>query len=171
MTALRITPISRQCNLLGIHRSVYYYLPQKNIDEETKKLMDIVDELYTQYPFFGTRKMRDYINNEYILTVGRKMMRTIYHRLGLDAVRPKPNLNRANKQHVIYPYLLKDLAITHNNQVWSTDITYIRLAKGFVYLVAIIDWHSRYVLDWELSINLEADFCIETLSRVLKDYG
>ena len=164
-------PVSRQCDLLGINRGIYYYAPQKKVDEYTKKLMDLVDEIYTQYPFFGTRQMRDYLNNEYILNVGRKKMRTIYHHLGLEGVTPKPNLSKPNKQHKIYPYLLRDVAITHNNQVWSTDITYIRLTQGFVYLTAIIDWYSRYVLDWTLSISLDADFCIETLSRTLNRYG
>lgn len=141
------------------------------MNEETKKLMDLVDEIYTENPTFGTRKMSDYINNEYIVNVSRKKMRTIYRYLGLEAIYQKPNLSKPNKEHKIYPYLLKDVPITHNNHVWSTDITYIRLLKGFVYLVAIIDWHSRYVLDWELSISLESDFCIDVLSRVLNSYG
>lgn len=141
--------ISRQCDLLNIYRGAFYYAHQKNINGETKKLIDLIDGIYTDHPTFGTRKMSDYINNEYIVNVGRKKMRTIYRYLGLEAIYPKPNLSKPNKEHKIYPYLLKDVPITHNNHVWSTDITYIRLLKGFVYLVAIIDWHSRYVLDWE----------------------
>ncbi len=162
--------ISRQSDLLGIYRGAHYYASQKNIDDKTKKLMDLVDKIYTDHPEFGTRQMSSYINNEYVLNIGRQTMRTIYRDLGLEAVYPKPNLSKPNKEHKVYPYLLRNLAITHNNHVWSTDITYIRLTKGFVYLVAIIDWYSRYVLGWELSISLESDFCIDVLSRVLSSY-
>jgi putative transposase len=126
-----------------------------------------VDEVYTKYPFLGTRKMASYLRRQGY-KVGRKSIRRIYEILGLEALYPKPNLSRPDKEHLIYPYLLRDIEINHCNQVWSTDITYIRLKGGFVYLAAIIDWHSRFVLDWELSISLEADFCIETLRRSLK---
>ncbi len=163
--------ISRQCELLNIQRGVFYYTPQKNIDDSTKKLTDVVDKIYTEHPTFGTRKMCDYINNEYIVNVSRKKMRLIYQRLGLAATIPKPKLSKPNKQHKVYPYLLKNVPITHNNHVWSTDITYIPLTSGFVYLAAIIDWYSRYVLNWELSISLEADFCVEVLDRTLSEYG
>jgi putative transposase len=162
-------PLSRQCELLGISRGVYYYIPRKIIDAKSKKLMDLVDEVYTKYPFFGTRQMSDYLNNIYVLNIGRKKMRTIYGRLGLESLAPKPSLSKPNKQHKVYPYLLRGVNIARKNQVWSTDITYIRLTQGFVYLTAIIDWYSRYVLDWELSISLDADFCIDTLVRVLKN--
>ncbi len=100
-------------------------------------------------------------------TVGRKKIRSVYETLGLEAIYPKPNTSRMNKEHLKYPYLLRDIEVIKNNQVWSTDITYIRLRGGYVYLMAIIDWFSRYVLDWEISISLEADFCIETLERLL----
>ena len=99
--------------------------------------------------------------------VGRKKIRSIYETLGLEAIYPKPNASRMNKEHLKYPYLLRDIEVVENNQVWSTDITYIRLCGGYIYLMAIIDWFSRYVLDWEISISLEADFCIETLERLL----
>ena len=95
-------------------------------------------------------------------------MQALYKTLSIAAVYPKPNLSKPNKEHKIYPYLLRGLPITHRNQVWSTDITYIRLKRGFVYLMAIIDWYSRYVIDWEVSTTLEADFCVETLGRALK---
>ena len=132
------------------------------------ELINIVDEIYTDYPFFGTRKMSAYLQRGGY-NVGRKLIRRIYQILGLEAVYPKPRTSVPNKENKIYPYLLNDIDVTHKDQVWSTDITYIRLHGGFVYLMAIIDWHSRYVLDWELDTSLGADFCIETLKRVLRD--
>lgn len=159
--------LRQQCELLGIHRSTVYYKP-KPLDEATLKLMRVVDEVYTQYPFFGTRQMALYLRARGY-DVGREKMRGVYERLGLQATCPGPHTSQPHPEHKIYPYLLRDVAIVERDQVWSTDITYIRLHKGFVYLTAIIDWFSRYVLDWELSISLEADFCIEVLMRVLSD--
>jgi len=159
--------IKRQCELLGISRAAYYYEP-KPICAEEQVLLNIVDQIYTQHPYFGQRRMVAYLKRmEEPITVGRKQMRSCYHTLGLEAIYPKPKLSLANKEHKVYPYLLSDYIISRPNEVWSSDITYVRLETGFVYLVAIIDWYSRYVLDWELSINLEAEFCIETLARVL----
>ena len=157
--------INRQCELLGLSRSGYYYKPTPVVHEELL-LINLVDEIYTKHPFFGARKMASFLQR-HGYNVGRKGGRRIYKILALEAIYPKPNLSRPNKKHLIYPYLLDDVEINYCNQVWSTDITYIRLKCGFTYLVAIIDWHSRFVLDWELSISLEADFCIETLQRSL----
>lgn len=157
--------LRQQCALLDIHRSTVYYKP-KPLDETTLRLMRVVDEVYTQYPFFGTRQMTLYLQARGY-QVGREKMRSIYKQLGLQATCPGPHTSRPHSEHKIYPYLLRDVAITECNQVWSTDITYIRLHRGFVYLTAIIDWFSRYVLDFELSISLEADFCIDVLARVL----
>lgn len=157
--------LRRQCELLDINRSSYYYQPEP-IDDETLALVRVVDEIYTQYPFFGTRQMVSYLHRQGV-EVGRTRIRGIYKRLGLEAVCPGPHTSKPHPEHKIYPYLLRDVEITQRDQVWSTDITYIRLRKGFVYLMAIIDWFSRYVLDWELSISLEADFCIEALTRTL----
>jgi len=159
--------IKRQCELLGFSRATYYYEPEP-ISDEQQTLLNIVDQIYTEHPYFGQRRMIAYLNRiEDPIIVGRKQMRSCYHTLGLEAIYPKPKLSLANKEHKIYPYLLRDRTISRANEVWSSDITYVRLTTGFVYLVAIIDWYSRYVLDWDLSINLEAEFCIETLSRVL----
>lgn len=158
--------INRQCDLLGISRSGYYYRP-KPISFEQLQLINFVDETYTKYPFFGTRKMASYLQRQGF-DIGRKGVRKIYEILALEAIYPKPNLSRSNKKHLIYPYLLHDTEINHCNQVWSTDITYIRLKGGFVYLMAIIDWYSRFVLDWELSISLDADFCVDALQRLLR---
>lgn len=157
--------LRRQCELLEINRSSYYY-QSTPIDKDMLMLMRLVDEVYTQYPFFGTRQMVSYLKRQNT-DVGRTRMRNIYNRLGLQAVCPGPHTSKPHPEHKIYPYLLRDVAITERDQVWSTDITYLRLRKGFVYLMAIIDWFSRYVLDWELSISLEADFCIEALARTL----
>ncbi len=161
--------IRRQCQLLDINRSSYYLGPRqpKKIDDRRLALMRLVDEIYTKYPFFGTRQMRDYLQLNGRGDIERHHIRWVYEKLGLKSLAPGPHTSKPHPEHKIYPYLLRGLPITAPNQVWSTDITYIRLRRGFVYLMAVIDWYSRYVLDWELSINMEADFCIETLGRVL----
>jgi putative transposase len=162
-----VLSIKRQCELLGLSRAAYYYEPEP-ISDEQQILLNIVDQIYTEHPYFGHRRMLEYLKRmDDPIIVGRKQMRSCYHILGLEAIYPKPKLSLANKEHKIYPYLLKDYTISRPNEVWSSDLTYIRLTTGFVYLAAIIDWYSRYVLDWDLSINLETEFCVETLSRVL----
>jgi putative transposase len=120
-----------------------------------------------RHPFIGTRRMTNYINR-LGYAVNRKRMQRLYQLSGIEAVYPKPKTSQSSPENRIYPYLLRNLNIMRNNQVWSTDITYIPLKTGYLYLVAIIDWFSRYVLDWQLSTTLEADFCIETLERTLK---
>lgn len=128
--------------------------------------MNLLDEQYTRTPFYGVQKMTVYLN-EQGHQVNVKRVRRLLRKMGLEAIYPKPNLSKAAQGHKKFPYLLKGLEITRCDQVWSTDITYIRLHKGFVYLVAIIDWYSRYVLNWRISTTLEADFCIETLEETL----
>lgn len=128
--------------------------------------MRLIDEEYTRHPFYGTRKMTAYLKRLGFL-VNRKRVQRYYELLGLEAIYPKPNTSKPNKAHTVFPYLLRDVVIDRVDQVWSTDITYIRLQGGFVYLMAILDWFSRYVLGWKLSLSLEADFCIEGLKRVL----
>ena len=157
--------LRHQCKLLDINRSSYYYQPEL-IDAATLALMRMVDEVYTRYPFFGSRQMARYLCAQG-QDVGRTKIRGIYERLGLQASCPGPHTSTSHPAHKKYPYLLRGMSITDIDQVWSTDITFIRLRKGFVYLMAIIDWFSRYVLDWELSISLEAEFCVDTLRRVL----
>lgn len=157
--------VYQQCELLGLSRSSLYYQAQP-VDEVTLLLMRLIDEEYTRHPFYGTRKMTVYLNT-CGYGVNRKRVQRYYGLLGLEAIYPKPSTSWPNKAHVIYPYLLRDVVIERVDQVWSTDITYIRLQHGFVYLVAIIDWYSRYVLGWKLSVSLEADFCIEALKQVL----
>jgi putative transposase len=158
--------VRRQCELLDVNRSSLYYQPQST-DDLTLQLMRLVDEEYTRHPFYGTRKMLAHLR-ALGHNVNRKRVQRLYVQMGLEAVYPKPNLSRRNQEHKIFPYLLRGLSIERNNQVWSADITYIRMKQGFVYLIAIIDWFSRYVLDWQISPTLEADFCIETLSRSLE---
>jgi putative transposase len=128
--------------------------------------MRLIDEEYTRHPIYGGRRMRSYLRN-LGYAVNRKRIQRLYRLMGLEAVYPKPNLSKAVSEHKKYPYLLHGVDINRCDQVWSTDLTYIRLKYGFVYLMAVIDWFSRYVLDWELSISLDADFCIEALGRVL----
>jgi putative transposase len=129
-------------------------------------LLRLVDELYTRYPFFGTRQMSHYISlHNY--PCKRHETRWAYHYLGLHSLAPGPHTSRPHRENKVYPYLLNNLEIVRPCQVFSTDITYIRLRRGFVYLMAVIDWYSRFVLDWQLSINMEAEFCVETLERVL----
>lgn len=159
--------IRHQCDMLELNRSSYYYVPKPNeVSDDDLKLMRLVDEIYTRYPFFGHRQMASYITLHYYF-IKRNKIRWVYEKLGLKSVAPGPHTSTPHPEHKIYPYLLGDFEIIRPLQVFSTDITYIRLNRGFVYLMAIIDWYSRFVLDWQLSINMEADFCIETLERVL----
>lgn len=162
-----ILSVRQQAGILGLNRSVIYYEPRpKALSEGQLGLLRLVDEIYTKYPFFGSRQMSDFISmNHY--PCKRHQTRWAYEQLGLQSVAPGPHTSKPYPEHKIYPYLLKGLEIVRPCQVFSTDITYIRMQKGFIYLTAIIDWYSRYVLDWQLSITMEADFCIETLQRVL----
>lgn len=160
--------IRKQCALLGINRSsVYYDKRPKQLGEDKLRLLRLIDEVYTQYPFMGTRQMSAYLQLQGHEEVKRHHIRWGYEHLGLRSLAPGPHTSKPHPEHKIYPYLLRGLEITKPNQVWSTDLTYIRLKHGFVYLMAVIDWYSRYVLDWELSITMEADFCVNTLQRVL----
>jgi len=159
--------VRQQCALLDLNRSsVYYTARPKILSDDQLALLRLVDEIYTKYPFFGTRQMSDYISL-HGQPRQRHEVRWAYEHLSLRSVAPGPHTSKPHPEHKVYPYLLHDVEIMRPCHVFSTDITYIRLRHGFVYLVAIIDWYSRFVLDWQLSISMEADFCIETLSRVL----
>lgn len=147
-----------------------YYKPA-GINDRDKILMNLLDTQYTRTPFWGVRNMTTYLKNVGYKTVGRDHVRTLLRQMGLMAIYPKPNTSKPNKEHKIYPYLLRGVEIIRPNQVWSTDITYIRLAYGFAYLVAIIDWYSRMVLSWRLSNTLDSSFCIEALKEALLKYG
>ena len=157
--------VRRQCALLGLAPASYYY---QAVPESAQNLLyqRLLDEEYTRHPFYGVRKMTVWLRLQHH-AVGPKRVRRLLRSMGLMAVYPKPRLSLNPLAHKRFPYLLKGLAIVRPNQVWSTDITYIRLRGGFVYLAAVIDWYSRYVLAWELSISLEADFCVAVLERAL----
>ncbi len=157
--------LRQQCELLGMNRSSWYYQPVGESDYNLL-LMRELDEQYTNTPFYGVLRMTTHLRR-LGHEVNPKRVRRLLRTMGLQAVYPQPKLSQPNPEHKIFPYLLRDVEIERCDQVWSTDITYIRLEKGFVYLMAIIDWYSRYVLNWALSTTLEADFCIEALSETL----
>ena len=158
----------RQCELLGLSRSSLYYRcgadPSYN-----EHLMRLLDEQYLRTPFYGVPRMTEWLRRQGH-AVNEKRVRRLLRAMGLEAIYPrrKQGLSQADRQHKVYPYLLRGLEITRPNQVWAADITYIRMARGWVYLMAILDWFSRYVVAWELSITLEADFCVATLQRALR---
>ena len=155
--------------MLGINKSTLYYKPV-GIRQSDRILMNLLDEQFTKTPFYGVRKMREYLRS-LGYEAGKDHVRTLLRRMGLEAIFPKRFLSKPDKQHKIYPYLLRDKKIQYPNQVWSADITYIRLEHGFAYLVAIIDWYSRYVLSWRLSNTLDAGFCVEAFQEALFQYG
>lgn len=159
--------IRRQCELYNMSRATLYYTPV-GVNDYDLELMRLLDEQYTKTPFYGVLKMTAHLKR-LGHNVNEKRVRRLLRDMGLHAIYPGPKLSLPNKAHKVFPYLLNGTKIERINQVWSTDITYIRMHKGFVYLVAIIDWYSRYVLDWSINISLEADFCVETLNRVLKN--
>ena len=161
--------IRQQCAVLEINRSSLYYEPCE-VNEEDQKLLNLIDEEYTRHPFYGSRKLVVYLRG-LGFEVNRKRVRRLMSILGIAGISPGPNTSKRNQAHKIYPYLLGGLEIIRPNQVWATDITYIRLLNGFCYLVAIIDWFSRRVLAWRLSNSLETHFCLEALQEALKGYG
>ena len=161
--------VQRQCDLVGLVRSMWYYEPVQEKAEDLR-LMRLLDEKYLKTPFFGIRRMTEWLKT-LKERVNHKRVRRLLRKMGLMAIYPKPNLSKAAPGHKIYPYLLRGLAITRPNHVWSTDITYIRLTHGFIYLVAIIDWFSRYVLSWSVSVTLESNFCVEALDQAIRRHG
>lgn len=161
--------IRRQCELLGINRSGVYYEPATET-ELNLKLMKLIDEKYINIPFYGSRRMTLWLN-EQDYEVNRKRVQRLMRKMGIEAIFPKKDLSKSNKEHRIFPYLLRDVKIDRQDQVWSTDITYIRMSRGFLYLVAVMDWYSRYVLSWRLSNTMETWFCVEALEEALEGYG
>ena len=162
-------PIVRQAEELEISRSTIYYRPRPVSDADLM-LMRRIDELHLNYPFAGSRMLRDLLSHQG-LEVGRRHVRTLMRRMGIEALYRKPNTSKPAPGHKIYPYLLRGLAITRPNQVWAMDISYIPMARGFVYLAAVIDWFSRRVLSWRLSITMDTSFCIEALDEALSLHG
>lgn len=161
--------VNRQCSLLGIARSSYYYQPRPTSADELD-LLNRLDRVFTEHPVYGSRRLQVMLLRKGI-SVGRRRIRRLMRKLGLSPVRPKRNTSRPHPGHKIYPYLLRDKTIERPNQVWSTDITYIPMRRGFLYLVAIIDWSSRRVLSWRLSNTLTAEFCVEALGEALARFG
>jgi putative transposase len=157
--------ITRQCALLGLTRSAFYYRPV-GVSDEDLACMRLMDEVFTKRPYFGSRRLREALRDQGH-PLGRDHVRRLMRLMGLEAIYPKRRLSVRNGDHQVYPYLLRDLAITRPDQVWCSDITYLRLQGGFAYLVAVMDWFSRYVLSWDLSLSLEGSFCVAALRAAL----
>ena len=161
--------ITRQCELLSLSHSSYYYQP-KSISDEEIILLRLLDEQYLKTPFYGSRKMTIHLC-ELGYQVNRKRVQRLMRDLGIEAIYPKPRLSKANLAHQVYPYLLRDLNIETANQVWCTDITYLPVLRGHFYLVAVMDWYSRKILSWRISNTLDVDFCIDALQEALNRFG
>jgi putative transposase len=158
--------VKRQCELLGVNRSTLYYRPRPDRSDDSS-LMAHIDRIYTEMPFYGSRKIAKQLSRQLGRKINRKCVRRLMEKMGIAAIYAKPRTSISCKEHKKYPYLLRDVEINRVGQVWSTDITYIPLAKGFAYLVAVIDWHSKYVLSWRLSNTMDVSFCIEALEEAL----
>ena len=162
-------PVGRQARALGISRGSIYYVPRPTSAGDLA-VMRRIDELHMNYPFAGSRMLRDLLGNEGV-KVGRLHVATLMKKMAIEAIYRRPNTSKRAAGHKIYPYLLRKLAVIRPNQVWATDITYIPMAHGFVYLIAIVDWFSRRILSWRLSITLDTDFCVEALEEALAHFG
>ena len=159
----RELPIRTQAELLGLNRSGLYYKPKPPSEEELA-LKRSIDEIFTEHPYYGSRRITAALRRRGF-DVNRKAVQRHVREMGLEAVHPGPNLSRRNQKHRVYPYLLRGMVIATPHQVWGTDITYIRLARGWLYLVALLDWYSRYVVSWELSDSLEMDFVLAAVEK------
>jgi putative transposase len=158
--------VRRQCELLGLNRSTLYYEPAPET-KENLALMQLIDKQYTDCPFYGSRKMTAWLQKVLQLQVNRKRVQRLLRLMGLEAIYPKPKLSLPGQGHKVFPYLLRGVTIGSVDQVWSTDITYVPMPNGFMYLAAVIDWFSRYVIAWRLSNTLEGSFCLELLDEAL----
>jgi putative transposase len=161
--------VTKQAEIVGIARSTVYYLPRP-VSAEDLALMKQIDALHTEHPFAGSRMLRDLLAAEGS-KVGRRHVKTLMRRMGIEALYRRPRTTKPEPGHKIFPYLLRGVAVTKPNEVWAMDITYIPMAKGFVYLAAVIDWFSRRVLAWRVSITMEASFCIAALEEALAKHG
>jgi putative transposase len=162
-------PVTRQAKALNVSRGSVYYMPRPASVADLA-IMRRIDELHLEYPFMGSRMLRDMLNREGI-EIGRRHVATLMKRMGLEAIYRRPNTSKPAAGHKIYPYLLRGLTVDHPNQVWAMDISYIPMARGFVYLAAVVDWFSRKVLAWRLSITMETAFCIEAVEEALAKHG
>ena len=161
--------LTRQATLLNLSRSSLYYAPRP-VPAADLTMMRRIDELHLDYPFAGSRMLRDLLRGEGV-AIGREHVRTLMRRMGIDAIYRRPNTSKPAPGHKIYPYLLRSLVIVRPNQAWAMDITYIPMARGFVYLAAVVDWFSRRVLAWRVSITLEVEFCLEAVNEALARHG
>ena len=161
--------IKRQCALLQLPRSTAYYKAAE-VSEADHTLMRRIDELHLQYPFAGSRMLRGMLKQAGY-TIGRRHVRTLMRKMGIDALYRKPNTSRKREGNHVYPYLLLELPVVRSNQVWACDITYIPMRRGFVYLIVVLDWYSRRVLSWRLSNTLTSDFCLEAVEEAMVRYG
>jgi len=159
--------VRRQCGLLGLNRSSYYYRPAQE-SEWNLELMRLIDEQYLETPFYGYRRMTAWLREETGRAVNQKRVSRLMRLMGIQAIGPQPRATQSAPGHRIYPYLLAGVKVRRVNQVWSADITYIRMVKGFMYLVAVMDWFSRYVIAWEISNTLDGAFCLATLNEALE---
>ena len=163
--------VAQQCILAAVSRAtVYAHQKPKPVDPLDLFHSRLIDEEYTRHPFYGSRKMVVFLKTEGHI-VNRKRVQRLMQIMGLVAIAPGPNTSRPHPEHKVYPYLLRGVAVVRPNQVWSTDITYVRLPRGFVYLVAIIDWYSRRVLGWRISNSMEATFCVDCLEETIRAHG
>lgn len=162
--------IARQCALLDVPRSTFYAPAPQGTREGDAELMEVIDHLFTAHPHLGSRGMR-LLLRRLGYPVGRRRVRRLMGLMGLEPIGPKPNTSKPHPEHRVFPYRLRNLAVVRPNQVWATDITYIPMPKGFLYLVAIMDWYSRRVLAWKVSNTLEASFCVAALNEALAKYG
>jgi len=162
-------PIVKQASAVGISRGSVYYLPLP-VSDQDQELMRKIDKLHLEYPFAGSRMLRDFLRQDGI-KVGRKHVATLMKRMGIEALYRKPRTTKPGAGHKIYPYLLRNLKIDRPNQVWAMDITYIPMARGFVYLVAVVDWYTRRTLAWKISVTMDTHFCLEAVEEAISCYG
>lgn len=163
-------PITRQCQILSLNRSTIYYKPKESLPADDLKLMRRIDEMHLKRPFYGSRRLCHWLQEEN-WKVNRKRVQRLMRHMGIAALYPKRNTSKPGKNHKIYPYLLKGLTINRPGQVYCSDITYIPMAKGFVYLVVVMDWYSRKVLSWRLSNTMDSSFCVDALEDAIARYG
>ena len=161
--------VTHQCELLALSRSSVYHQPAP-VSEQDLEAMRLLDEAHLQFPFYGSRRLSDWLGERGV-KANRKRVRRLMRLMGLEALYPRPRTSRAGQGHTVYPYLLRELTVERPNQVWATDICYLPMARGFLYLVAVMDWYSRKVLAWRLSNTLNGDFCIEALEDALAHFG
>jgi putative transposase len=164
--------VAKQCGLAGVSRAtIYAHQKPAPINQRDLMLSTLIDEEYTRHPFYGSRKMVLFLRDAHQLRVNRKRVQRLMRTIGLAGMAPGPNTSRPHPEHKIYPYLLRGVPVVRPNQVWSTDITYVRLPRGFAYLVAVIDWYSRRVLSWRISNSMESVFCVDCLEDALRHHG